>query len=119
MPTAKNYQVAPQMAGASSRVTVNTVIKRRPVSAPLTLPALSVTSLSAQSGSRSATSPTTPQPSTTSKPISTISSPPVATLLTSEPPRIVKSPNKTTTIKKDPMATLFVPKHKAYSQRPV
>jgi len=116
MPTAKSYQVAPQMAGASSRVTVNTVIKRRPISAPLTLPALNVTSLSAQSSSCSATSPTT-QPSTTSKPIS-ISPPPAATLLTSEPPRIVKSPNKTT-VKKDPMATLFVPKHKAYSQRPV
>ena len=117
MPTAKNYQADPQMTleSSSSRVTVNTVVKRRPASAPLTL--LSVTSetaLSAQSASGSAASPT-PQLLTTTRPIS-ISSPPAATLTASES-RIIRSPNKT--IKKDPMAALFVPKRKAYSQRPV
>ena len=124
MPTAKNYgQVAPQMAlePSSSRVTVNTVIKRRPqnASVPLTLRSVSSeTSLSAQSTSGSATSPT-PQPLTTTSPISISSCPPTATLTASETPRIAKSPTTNKTIKKDPMAALFVPKRKAYSQRPV
>ena len=126
MPAAKNYgQVAPQMAlePSSSRVTVNTVIKRRPISAPLTLlrsVTSSETALSAQSASSSATSSTTPQPLKTTSPISISSSPPTTTLTASESPRIVKSsPTTNKTIKKDPMAALFVPKRKAYSQRPV
>ena len=120
MPTAKNYQVDPQMAleSSSSRVTVNTVVKRRPASAPLTLRSVtSETALSAQSASSSATSPT-PQLLTTTRPVS-ISSPPAATLTASESPRIAKSPTTNKTAKKDPMAALFVPKRKAYSQRPV
>lgn len=120
MPTAKTYQVTPQMAevsssGSSSRTTVNTVIKRRPAPAPLTLPAsrsvTSGTELAAHLGSRPATSP--PQPSAINRP-KPVSSP-AAAILPSEPPRIAKSPPT----KKDLMATLFVPKHKAYSQRPV
>jgi len=131
MPTAKSYQVAPQSAGASllpalppdssSRVTVNTVIRRRPVPAP----SISPTSKSVTSEPRTALSPPTdshltmtPQPPTSTQPKSIfIPSPPAAAMPpTSEP---AKSPatNKMT-IKKDPMATLFVPKRKAYSQRP-
>jgi elongin-A len=137
MPTAKNYgQVLPQMAlepSSSSRVTVNTVIKRRPSSAPLI--SRSVTSETPQSASGSATSPTTaPQPlksacTTTAiipRPLKKTASPlcllPASTLTTSESPRITttsKSPPANKTIKKDPMAALFVPKRKAYSQRPV
>ena len=120
MPTAKNYgQVAPQMAlePSSSRVTVNTVIKRRPTSAPLISRSVtSETALSAQSASGTATSLIT-QPLKTASPIS-ISSLPASTLTASESPRITKSPTNKT-IKKDPMAALFVPKRKAYSQRPV
>lgn len=132
MPTATSYQAAPQSAGvsllpalpsnSSSRVTVNTVIKRRPVPvpAPSPLPVLSElrTALSPQSSSHSAISPIQSSTSTSrSVPIST--SPPATTPLASEP-LIAKSPatNKTT-VKKDLMSTLFVPKHKAYSQRPV
>jgi elongin-A len=124
MPTSKNYgQVAPQMAlePSSSRVTVNTVIKRHLNSAPLTIRSVTseTTSLSAQSASSSATSPT-PQPLITTSPISISSSPPIATLMTaSKSPWTAKSPTPNKTIKKDPMATLFVPKRKAYSQRPV
>ena len=123
MPTAKNYgQVAPQMAlePSSSRVTVNTVIKRLPTtSAPLTLRSVtSKTALSAQSASSSASSP--PQPLITTSPISISSSPSVTTLTASDSPRIAKSsPTTNKTTKKDPMAALFVPKRKAYSQRPV
>ena len=123
MPTAKNYgQVAPQMGlePSSSRVTVNTVMKRRPTSTPLTSwTGTSETSLSAQSASSSATSPTR-QLLKTASPISIYSSPPATALTASESPRIAKSsPPMNKTIKKDPMAALFVPKRKAYSQRPV
>lgn len=125
MPTAKNYgQVPPQMAlePSSSRVTVNTVIKRRPItSTPLISRSVTseTTTLSAQSASGSATSPT-PQPlKTASNPISISSLPAATTLTASESPRIAKSPTTNKTIKKDPMAALFVPKRKAYSQRPV
>jgi elongin-A len=175
MPTAKTYEVAPQMAIASSstsssRVTVNTVIKKRPSSStPLKLPALrNVTSESALSAKSGAVTLPTPQPLTTtrvsssptntpnsssrvtvntvikrrlspapltlpasrnvaSKPVLSAESGGTVTLPTSsptdapqasEPPRIAKSPNKTS-IRKDPMASLFVPKRKAYSQRPV
>jgi elongin-A len=123
MPTAKGYGIAPQMAiasssGAPSRVTVNTVIKRRPASAPLTLPTLrnvtSETALSAKSGESEALP--TPQPVTTT---TTVSSPPADTSQASEPSRVAKSPSTNKILKKDPMASLFVPKHKAYSQRPV
>ena len=123
MPTAKSYAVVPQMAiessaSSSSRVTVNTVIKRRPSSAPLTLPTLknvtSETALSAKSGG-SVTLPI-PQPLTTTRPISVSGPSAGGTPHTSEPPPIAKS-NKTS-IRKDPMASLFVPKRKAYSQRP-
>ena len=122
MPTAKNYgQVAPQMAlePSSSRVTVNTVIKRRPTSAPLISRSVtSETALSAHSASGTATSLITPQPLKTASPIS-ISSLPASTLTTPESPRVTKSPPTNKTTKKDPMAALFVPKRKAYSQRPV
>jgi len=120
MPTAKNYgQVAaPQMAlqpSSSSRVTVNTVIKTRPVIRSVT----SDTTAQSSSSSSSATSPTIPQ-----KPLITSSSsnPPTPTLMTvtvSESPPIAKSPSTNKSIKKDPMASLFVPKRKAYSQRPM
>ena len=119
MPTANYGQVAPQMAlePSSGRVTVNTVIKRRPTSAPLISRSVtSETALSAQSASGTATSLIT-QPLKTASPIS-ISSLPASTLTASESPRITKSPTNKT-IKKDPMAALFVPKRKAYSQRPV
>ena len=115
MPTAKNYgqvAVAPQMAlqpSSSSRVTVNTVIKKRPA-------------LSAQSSSSSssATSPTTLQKPLMITSSSNSSNPPTSTLMTvSESPPIAKSPTTNKSIKKDPMAALFVPKRKAYSQRPV
>ena len=131
MPTSKNYgQVAPQMMAiepsSSSRVTVNTVIKRRPTSsAPLILRSVSSsgTDLSTQSISRNSTTmPTTPQqPLKTASPISSISNLPASKLTTtaSESPRNAKSPPTNKTIKKDPMAALFVPKRKAYSQRPV
>ncbi|KAF8809086.1 hypothetical protein BYT27DRAFT_7188168 [Phlegmacium glaucopus] len=128
MPTAKSYQVAPQSVGpsllpalpssSSSRVTVNTVIKRCPAPAPSILPTLK----SVASEPRTALSPqsdATSPPSTTTRPksISSPSPPAAASPPASEP---AKSPvtNKTI-IKKDPMATLFVPKRKAYSQRPL
>lgn len=119
MPTTKSCGIAPQMAIASSssapsRVTVNTVIKRRPTSVPSTLPTLrNVTSEIALS-TNSVALPT-PQPVTTA----TVSSPPADTSQASEPPRVAKSPSTNKTVKKDPMASLFVPKRKAYSQRPV
>lgn len=117
IPTAKGYGVVPQMAiaspsSSSSRVTVNTVIKKRPTSAPLTLKHVtSETTLSAKSGG-SAILPT-PQPLTTT------SSPADTPQASEGPPRTAKSPSTNTTIKKDPMASLFVPKRKAYSQRPL
>ena len=121
MPTAKNYaQVAPHTAlePSSSRVTVNTVIKRRPTSASLTSRSVtSETVQTAQSASGTATSPT-PKPLITASPIS-VSSLPATTLTASESLRIAKSPPTNKAIKKDPMAALFVPKRKAYSQRPV
>ena len=121
--TAKNYgQILPQMAlePSSSRVTVNTVIKRRPISAPLI--SRNVTSesssLSAQSASSVSATSETPQPLKSASPIS-VSSLPATTPTASESPRIAKSPSTNKIIKKDPMAALFVPKRKAYSQRPV
>ena len=114
-PTASpNYgQVAPQVAleSSTSRVMVNTVIKRRFRNVT------SETALSAQSATASATS-ATPLPLTTASPVS-ISSPPATKPTASDSPRIVKSPLSNKSIKKDPMAALFVPKRKAYSQRPV
>ncbi|TFK42350.1 RNA polymerase II transcription factor SIII subunit A-domain-containing protein [Crucibulum laeve] len=137
MPGARNYRVLPERPSAAlppvpsnqtSRVTVNTVVHRRPLlvstPSPTTLSSLSRPTpppLSTSSSSHSLSPPMTSP--IASRPPSTISFQSKSPLLPSSASSTVlhesrpfKSPKP---MKKDPMSSLFVPKHRAHSQRPV
>ncbi|ESK88032.1 hypothetical protein Moror_10773 [Moniliophthora roreri MCA 2997] len=131
MPKSKEYSSAkpspspnritlfpPAPAGYANRVTVNT-IKRPPISTSTStttpkkpiaiLEKSKLPALSHSTTSVSRTCPTTHADDYQNK--HTLSSPAAPTQSGSLP---LKSPSA---LKKDPMATLFVPKHRAYSQR--
>ncbi|KAF9558037.1 hypothetical protein CPC08DRAFT_668052 [Agrocybe pediades] len=123
MPTSKNYHVLPRNSGASlpsasaassSRVTVNTVIHHRPSvpSGSSSIHASSQTKLPIAGSSSPPPPPTdTPHKSTTVTRTQPAKTKPTAS---SHP---ISRPSVTP--KKDPMASLFVPKRKVPPQRPV
>ncbi|KAF9447667.1 hypothetical protein P691DRAFT_671037 [Macrolepiota fuliginosa MF-IS2] len=141
MNSSKSYRVLPRpscpiippsTSTTAGRVSVNTVPKR-PISGPsglsskisprAPLPSSSVCqpspSTSSLSNSRPIPTSVIPQTATTTVPQSgtaPVKKPSAAS--PSSTPADAR-PIKAIPIKKDPMATLFVPKHRAYSQRPV
>ncbi|KII89125.1 hypothetical protein PLICRDRAFT_596548 [Plicaturopsis crispa FD-325 SS-3] len=125
MPTAKQYRVLPSPASAelppppstmkSARVTVRTVAHRRP-SASSTSATSSATSFSPISSL--GTSPSSSGPSSASHTPATLSNTP--TPLRPSPKKAdAPPPNpKSAVKKKDPMASMFMPKHRTFSQLP-
>ncbi|PPQ68148.1 hypothetical protein CVT25_014074 [Psilocybe cyanescens] len=131
MPTLKKHRVLPQNPGATlspvpsstaSRVTVNTVIQRRP------LVSTSSSTASSRSMARtrvptSTSSPSNPLETDTPNKPQICERPKAPSLNGSllqtlpDPPRPVSK--LSTPFKKDPMASLFVPKRKVPLQRPV
>lgn len=133
MSTAKDYRVLPRPPGASlppvassiteSRVVVSKVVHRRPVVATAK-PAVPATSLSQSTKvSRPTSSLPTPRPSPAVIPNqqSASKTPKTPPIPKPSPGPMIESPRSalkvSSTIKKDPMASLFVPKRKSIPQR--
>ncbi|PPR00006.1 hypothetical protein CVT26_009287 [Gymnopilus dilepis] len=128
MPTSKNFrilppsrsEILPSISPSSSRVTVNTVIVQRP-SASRSLTSSSSTTSHGTLPSKKVSLPPAVPPSTdppnktdtSTKAIDSFS----GSLSVAEPHRVVQ--RMPSTPKKDPMASLFVPKRKVPPQRPI
>ncbi|KAG6865927.1 hypothetical protein C0991_010428 [Blastosporella zonata] len=116
-PTA-NMEFLPPTSG-TSRVTVNNVIRRRPASTSTSAPATSSTSAPPTSSSSSSTAAAAPLlASSKSVPVVMGKSPSKTPLRSDASTPSQARPFMPPSQKKDPMASLFVPKHRAYSQLP-
>ncbi|KAF8912045.1 RNA polymerase II transcription factor SIII subunit A-domain-containing protein [Gymnopilus junonius] len=129
MPTSKNFRILPtphceilppvSASSIANRVTVNTVIHRRPSSS--TSSSSTSSSFASYSALPSKTFPLSVSPSadTPNKPDALTRSTNCLTLSHSvaEPQRVI--PRVPSTPRKDPMASLFVPKRKVPPQRPI
>ncbi|KAF9014051.1 RNA polymerase II transcription factor SIII subunit A-domain-containing protein [Cyathus striatus] len=123
MPGAKGYRVLPKspavlpsIPSATNRVTVNTVVKRCPAPNPLSSPAPTSppASKSVPAALPRLTLPNLSGASSSAHSFDAKPAPLDSHMdVDPRPPKIPKP------VKKDPMAMLFVPKHRAHSQRPV
>ncbi|KAG6830751.1 hypothetical protein H0H92_014832 [Tricholoma furcatifolium] len=117
-PPAANIDILPSPEPGTSRVTVNNVVRRRPVS---------TTQVLSKSGSSTSSVTITSRPhvkSALGAPSQSVSGVEAPTKPSNKLPSHVDSPTpprprpSKPLAKKDPMASLFVPKHRAHSQLP-